>query len=170
MNMLFNRYIKDIVYGANDGIITTFAVISGGAGASLSSRTVVILGLATLVADGFAMGTSSYLGSQSEKAVNEYEGFQSERVIVNPIYSAIATFIAFILAGFMPLIPYLLISSQVFYWAMAFTGLTLFLVGAGRALVTRQPAGLAGLEMLLIGGLAAGAAYIIGAKLETHFK
>lgn len=59
------RYIKDIVYGANDGIITTFAVVSGVMGASLSIQTVLILGFANLIADGISMGASNFLGSRS---------------------------------------------------------------------------------------------------------
>lgn len=59
--------IKDIVYGANDGIITTFAVVAGVAGAALDLTTIVFLGLANLLADGFSMAFSNYLGSSSEK-------------------------------------------------------------------------------------------------------
>lgn len=61
------RYIKDIVYGANDGIVTTFAIVSGVAGAALSIKTVLILGFANLIADGISMGASNYLGSKSEE-------------------------------------------------------------------------------------------------------
>src|SRR3989339_566423 len=31
----FGRYIREIVYGGNDGIVTTFAVVAGTAGADL---------------------------------------------------------------------------------------------------------------------------------------
>jgi len=61
------RYIKDIVYGANDGIITTFAVIAGVAGADLPVAAIILLGLANLIADGFSMAASDYLGSKSER-------------------------------------------------------------------------------------------------------
>src|SRR3989338_2229571 len=60
-------YVKDIVYGANDGIITTFAVVAGVAGAGLDSTIVVLLGVANLLADGFSMAASNYLGSKSER-------------------------------------------------------------------------------------------------------
>ena len=59
------QYIGDLVYGANDGIITTFAVISGAAGASLAPGPIVILGLASLIADGISMGLSNYLAITS---------------------------------------------------------------------------------------------------------
>lgn len=61
------KYIGDLIYGANDGVITTFAVVAGAAGAALSPSVVIILGLANLVADGLSMGASNYLGGKSEK-------------------------------------------------------------------------------------------------------
>lgn len=51
---LLRHYLSDLIYGANDGIITTFAVVTGVTGAALESKIVVILGLANLVA-GFEM-------------------------------------------------------------------------------------------------------------------
>lgn len=59
-------YIRDAVFGANDGIVTTFAVVAGVAGANLSIKTVLILGFANLLADGLAMGLGNYLGTKSE--------------------------------------------------------------------------------------------------------
>lgn len=61
-------YIGDLVYGANDGIITTFAVVSGATGAELSSWIIIVLGLANLVADGLSMASSKFLSVSSERA------------------------------------------------------------------------------------------------------
>ncbi len=66
-------YIKDFIYGAIDGAVTTFAVVSGVAGAGLSSTVIIILGLANIVADGFSMAVSNYLGTKSENQRVEYE-------------------------------------------------------------------------------------------------
>lgn len=60
-------YISDFVYGSTDGTITTFAVVSGVAGAALAPSIVIILGLANLIADGFSMGASAYLSMKSER-------------------------------------------------------------------------------------------------------
>lgn len=70
-----SQYIGDLVYGGLDGIITTFAVVSGVAGANLSSNIVLILGLANLLADGFSMATGAYLSAKSEQEYydKEYE-------------------------------------------------------------------------------------------------
>ena len=60
-------YLKDLVYGGIDGTITTFAVVPGVVGASLDTGIVVILGLANLLADGFSMAVSNFLGTRAER-------------------------------------------------------------------------------------------------------
>ena len=60
-------YLRDFVYGAIDGTVTTFAVVAGVAGAGLATPVVVILGVANLVADGFSMAISNYLGARAEE-------------------------------------------------------------------------------------------------------
>ncbi len=81
------RYIKDIVYGANDGVITTFAIIAGVAGAHIADprATIVLLGVANVLADGFSMAVSNYLGSKSEGDVvsREYRDEAAE-IVENP--------------------------------------------------------------------------------------
>ena len=81
---LAGKYIGDLVYGANDGIITTFAVVAGAAGASLSPGIVIILGFANLLADGISMGASNFLGGKSEqdyaKAQREKESWEIDNL------------------------------------------------------------------------------------------
>lgn len=61
-----HSYLRDWVYGGIDGAVTTFAVVSGVAGAELGSRVVLILGVANLIADGFSMAASNYAGTRAE--------------------------------------------------------------------------------------------------------
>ena len=56
------NYLRDFVYGGIDGSVTTFAIVAGTIGASLSIEVVLILGIANLVADGFSMAASNFLG------------------------------------------------------------------------------------------------------------
>lgn len=60
-------WIHDIVYGAHDGIVTTFAVVAGTAGAGLSWGVVIILGMANLLADAVSMGAGSFLSIRNER-------------------------------------------------------------------------------------------------------
>jgi vacuolar iron transporter family protein len=61
------NYLRDWVYGGIDGAVTTFAVVAGVMGADLSTRTVLILGAANLLADGFSMAAGNYSGTKSER-------------------------------------------------------------------------------------------------------
>lgn len=213
-------YLKDVVYGANDGIITTFAIVSGVAGAGLEATVVILLGIANLLADGFSMAASNYLGTKSEREfmdrerkieqkefadapheeIEEMGGilrkkgysetdinallplvFKNQDFWVdimlqeelgvslgdnadNPARSAAATFFAFVIAGFVPLIPYLFIDAgeNVFNFAIVFTAVTLFVVGALRSRFTGRNWLIAGSEMLIVGGIAASIAYAVG--------
>jgi vacuolar iron transporter family protein len=160
---LIRFYLPDLVYGANDGIITTFAVVSGVVGANLSDRIILILGFANLLADGFSMGASNFLSRRSyADAADRSTGRQATR-------HGAATVVGFITAGIVPLVAYLapLEDDVRFPVAVALTLSTLFAVGASRAIVTRLGWLRSGLEMLLVGALAAAVAYSIGALASS---
>jgi len=61
-----NNYLRDWIYGGIDGTVTTFAIVAGVVGANLSASVLIILGLANLIADGFAMAAGNYTGTKSE--------------------------------------------------------------------------------------------------------
>lgn len=60
-------YLRDWMYGGVDGAVTTFAVVSGVVGAHLAPGIILILGGASLIADGFAMAAANYLATRSEQ-------------------------------------------------------------------------------------------------------
>ena len=62
-----HRYTRDWVYGGIDGSVTTFAVVAGVVGASLSPAVILIIGMANILADGFSMATGAYLSTKSEQ-------------------------------------------------------------------------------------------------------
>jgi VIT1/CCC1 family predicted Fe2+/Mn2+ transporter len=165
------RYLAEVIYGANDGIVTTFAVVSGVAGASLNPSIVLILGAANLFADGFSMGMSNYLSRRSEldyqRSVDGDDRRTSESLGdgKSPRRTAFVTFLAFVVAGWAPLIPYILELGSTFTLSIAFTGVAFFLVGASRSLVTRRKWYVNGTEMFLVGMLAALVAYTVGSLL-----
>jgi VIT1/CCC1 family predicted Fe2+/Mn2+ transporter len=78
------EHLKQIVYGGNDGIVTTFSVVAGFAGygaegaATVGSIAVLLFGLANLFADGTAMGLGEYLSSVSEADV--YKGARAREI------------------------------------------------------------------------------------------
>lgn len=67
------EYLKQIVYGGNDGIVTTFAIVAGFAGASadgaaqIGAIAVLVFGLANLFADAVSMGLGEFLSTRSQR-------------------------------------------------------------------------------------------------------
>ena len=220
------KYHADAVYGALDGMVTTFAVVSGVVGANLDISIILILGFANLLADGFSMAAGSYLSVKSEqdyhrqeynrerwevenypqgeteeiRQIYEKKGFKGEdldravKIITSdksrwintmmmeelgiiqeyksPITVAMVTFSGFVICGILPLITFVLlyfnpnIAINPFLLSCLITGASIFIVGALRSIVIAKKWYQAGIEMLIVGGLASGVAYYIGYFLK----
>ena len=161
------HHIGDLVFGANDGIITTFAVVSGVSGANLSPVVAIVLGLANLLAVGIAMGAGNYLGMRSEQDYQRSVGGPVREGRLHAFGHGAAIFGAFIAAGSVPLLPFLFMpADHTFLASCIATGIALFVVGSLRTLVTRARWFVSGLEMLLVGSVAAAAAYVVGHSLR----
>jgi len=221
-----SQYIGNMVYGGLDGIITTFAVVSGVAGANLGANIVLILGVANLLADGLSMAIGAYLSEKSEKEYYnnerkretwEVENYpEGERLELKEIYKSqgypdsdieqlvkiktahkkrwvdtmmveelglladdkkpltgsLVTFASFLIAGALPLLSYLvglfveIPMNIAFYISIGLSGLALFALGAAKVKVTGLKPIRSGLEMLIVGGLAASVAYGVGVLLK----
>jgi VIT1/CCC1 family predicted Fe2+/Mn2+ transporter len=153
------HYIGDVIYGANDGIITTFAVVAGVTGGSLTVRAVLIVGAANLIADGLSMGVGNYLSIRSNESALEAQDLPEQEA--RPSLHGFATFLAFVAIGALPLFPYVLpdLGIDRFTFSALLTLSGLFSVGASRAIVTVDRWWTAGLEMLVLGVIVAAVAY-----------
>lgn len=83
-------YLKEIVYGGNDGIVTTFAVVAGFAGAqinpagsSLPVLAVLLFGFANLFADGVSMALGNFLSTRSAQDIYRGEKAKEEHEIIH---------------------------------------------------------------------------------------
>lgn len=156
------HYIRDLVYGANDGVITTFAVVAGVTGGTLSATTVLVLGAANLLADGLSMGVGNYLGIRSDERVREAQELPEQEAY--PARHGAATFLAFTVAGAVPLLPYVLAFDGDRFWVSTLLSLAvLFSVGAARARVGTGSWWGNGFEMLGLGVVVGLVAYYAGA-------
>jgi VIT1/CCC1 family predicted Fe2+/Mn2+ transporter len=157
------KYLPEFVYGGMDGAITTFAVVSGVIGASLSPIIIIILGFANLIADGFSMSISDYV---SIKSKNELIKKQNK----HPTKSALVTFFSFLFIGFIPMLSFIVaaitknpsfIENQ-FRYSIILTGLALLIIGWFRGEVTQKHKIKSAIETLIIGGMAAALAFGVG--------
>jgi VIT1/CCC1 family predicted Fe2+/Mn2+ transporter len=215
--------IRDATLGATDGCVTTFAVVAGAVGGSLSETVILILGFANLLADGFSMAAGNYLGAKAENeemeraiaeeqrhieavpegeteevrqifAAKGFEGDLLEKVVAvivgnrrvwvktmltdelglrpgdsRPLRAAIATFIAFCMAGSIPILAFLapgLATQDRFSLSCIATALTFYLIGFLKGHVLMRPVWKSGLETLMLGGSAAVVAYAVGYLLR----
>ena len=170
LKAVVQHYIRDLVYGAIDGVITTFAVVAGVTGGTLSARTVLVLGVANLLADGLSMGVGNYLAIRSEERVHEANGHTVPGS--RPARHGFATFAAFVLAGAVPLMPYLFPRPSVGRFAASTTLslIVLFGVGAARARVGAGRWWTSGLEMLGLGVVVGVAAFVVGGLVASFVE
>lgn len=216
-------FIHDIVYGGNDGIVTTFAVVAGTVGADLPAYIIIILGLANLLGDGISMAAGAYLSLKSE--LDQYERLsreerqeirdhpELEREEVREAYAAkglsgtaldamvrhtteneelwvetmmreehgllressarpmlhgFMTFCSFAVFGSIPLLPYIFGNGGTYRFPVAIvsTFTALAVLGFTRSFVTQQRRLRGTLEILAIGAVSTGAAYVVGVLLR----
>lgn len=160
-------FLRDFVFAADDGIITTFAVVAGSLGASLSPRIVLILGAANLLADGLAMASGNYLAVKSEEEFEEAED-KTHKYYHSPLPHALITYLSFVSAGLIPLLPYLLGFREGFNLATILVVLSLFFVGSVRTRFTKKTWFSGGIEMVIVGGFAALVAYFTGFLVDKY--
>ncbi len=213
-------YLKEWVYGGIDGVVTTFAIVAGVVGASLSPTIVLVLGIANLIADGFSMAAGCYsatkadadnywrLRTREETHVDKFhdgeieetrqilkaKGFEGEnleqmvlaiskdretwiewmmneeygltRPISTPYHAALNTFIAFVLCGSAPVIPFLFGLDYAIEWALFLSALTFFAIGSLKSVWSIHPWWREGTGTLIIGMIAASLSYAIGYALK----
>ena len=160
-------YIRDVVLSANDGIVTTFAVVAGSLGASLSPSVVVILGLANLFADGLSMSTGSYLGVKSEIEYEQSEG-RKIKLGTRPLKNGLVSFFSFGIAGFIPLISFVFKFDNAVLVSSILVAVSLFTVGIFRGMVSNKHIIRTAFENLFIGGASAVIAFYVGELAKRY--
>ncbi|HUL02365.1 MAG TPA: VIT1/CCC1 transporter family protein [Gemmatimonadales bacterium] len=66
-------FLRNVVYGFNDGLTANFGLVAGVLGAAVAPHVVLVSGLAGMIADALSMGASGYLAAKSEQEVYAHE-------------------------------------------------------------------------------------------------
>lgn len=68
-------FLRNLVYGFNDGLTANFGLVAGVVGATAAAQhgTIIVAGVAGLIADALSMGSSGYLAAKSEREVYAHE-------------------------------------------------------------------------------------------------
>jgi hypothetical protein len=162
LHAMIGKYLPDLILGANDGIITTLAVVSGVVGAALSSTVILILGFANLVADGFSMGVSNFL---SRRSITQSDTLPT---IASAARYGVATFVGFVTAGLVPLCLFAaMVRGCSIHSGFGACPDDAFRSGCGPCVLHQTRLVCFGTGDAAIGALAAGVAYGIGALVAA---
>jgi len=78
-------FLRNVVYGFNDGLTANFGLVAGVIGASVAPHMVLLSGLAGMIADALSMGASGYLAAKSEQEVYAHEiAMEKEEIRIMP--------------------------------------------------------------------------------------
>lgn len=212
------RVVRELIFGANDGIITTLGFVAGVSGALTDTKVIIVATIAEMVAGGFSMFMGGYLSSKAQREFFESEirreryemahmpeqereeirqlyrakGFEGEelenivarissndkiwlRVMLEeelglfpehfdrPLLSGALVGLSFAVGAFIPLVPFLFLNRvPALVTAIAITALALFGIGVAKTRLTRQNWFTSGLEIAVLGMVAAGVGYAVG--------
>lgn len=150
------------VLGANDGIVSTAAVVVGVAGATSDATAIATAGLAAVVGGAVSMALGEYVSVSSQRDSERTHGV-SDEAQVNPWSAAVASLFAFLLGALLPFAAAVFAPAD--YRVPAIFGLTLVSLAVtgtvsaklGKASVTRSVA-----RIVIGGSLALAATFLVG--------
>jgi VIT1/CCC1 family predicted Fe2+/Mn2+ transporter len=215
-------WLRPAVFGAMDGLVTNIALICGVGGGGVAAHSIVLTGVAGLVAGAISMGLGEYTSVRSQNEQVEHEIAKERRELErhpeaeaselaeawirrglsadlahqvatalasnpdealrvhvqeelgidpeetpSPWTAAILSFVCFSIGALVPLAPYL-VGARSLWLALGAGGIGLFAAGAMVARFTNRPWWSGGLRQLVLGVLAAGATYAIGALIGAN--
>lgn len=159
-------HLREIVMGAQDNLTNVLAVVLGVAIGSGDVSTVALAGLAAGIAEAISMGGVLYTATKAERDLASAAGAPSAR---HPVGAAVATFLAALVAALIPLAPFAVLPlGSAMAAAAVLSVVALFGIGAWTGTITGGGWWRSGARFVLIGGLAASAAAVVGALLETN--
>lgn len=211
------NYIRDLVLGLNDGIVSVYALVAGIAGAGFTPQAVGVAGVAATLAGAFSMGLGEYVSTKAQSQYYEAEarrerehirdyphlereelremleqkgyppsliadmvqylsesedrfvefmmreefgvGKESDR---SPFAAMFLIMAAFVAGALLAVVPFFVAPAHGLAAASAAAIAGLFLAGAAKGRASGLPMLRSGLEMALLGTLAATATFLVG--------
>lgn len=155
-------YLRSFTFGVEDSLVSTVGLLSGVAVADVGRSTLLLTGVVLIFVEAFSMAVGNLL---SENAAEEYLK-RSEQPIGASVGMGALMFISYFVSGFVPLLPYVLLSSGTAFWtSISASIVALFALGVFNAGLEHQKASrklFHGFQMSAIGGLAIAVGVIVG--------
>ncbi len=152
-------YVRNFTFGVEDSLVSTVGLLSGVAVAGLSEKDIFTTGVILIFVEALSMGSGSFL---SEHATEEIEE-KRKSSLTKPITGAIIMFFSYIIAGLIPLLPYILFeTNKAVIYSIVASLIGLIVLGVINAQTVKKGILRHALEMVFIGGTSILVGIIVG--------
>lgn len=140
-------FLRNFIFGAEDGLVSTVGLLSGVSFAGLASREIIISGVILILVEALSMGAGVYI---SEDSTNELADGQKKE---NQFNDALVMFFSYLLVGLIPLLPYIFSpdTRTAFYFSVASTVLALVGLGVFKGYYVKKSLFLSALKITTMG-------------------
>jgi VIT1/CCC1 family predicted Fe2+/Mn2+ transporter len=152
-------YLRNIIFGVSDSLVSTVGLLSGIDATGATKQTILMTGIVYAFVEAFSMAVGSFL---SEESVEEYAA--KRRVgNRNAVMAALVMFVSFMAASFVPILPYIFFGLATALWvSIALSIATLFVLGLISARYVKVRMTGHAIKMALLGGAAIAIGVVVG--------
>ena len=156
------EYLRAFIFGVEDSLASTVGLLSGVAIAGVARETILLTGAILILVEAFSMAMGDFLSEYSSESYIRQAEVSSHRSFI----AAFIMFFSYLLAGLIPLFPYLILASESAIWlSIGLSLLALFSLGVVGAKISNTNTLKSGLRMFLIGGAAIFVGVVVGTFL-----
>lgn len=159
----YSLYVRNFIFGIEDSLVSTVGLLSGIAAGDIPRATLLLTGLIYIFVEAFSMAVGSFL---SEESAEEYV---AGTPVPNrmPVFGGLIMFASFVIAGFVPIFPYVVFKgSGALYGSILLSLLVLLALGLVNGRISRVKPWPRAIRMVVLGGLAIG----VGVLVSKLFK
>ncbi len=158
----YKSYVRNFIFGVEDSLVSTVGLLSGIASADASRHTIILTGVVLIFVEAFSMGVGSYL-SENSTANYQPKGIHKQ----TPIFGGVIMLVSYLLAGLVPLLPYVILRGPVaFWWSIVFSLIGLVGLGVLSSKLLKANWLKNSLRMLILGGIAIAIGVIVGNTIK----
>lgn len=155
----YASYLRSFVFGVEDSLVSTVGLLSGIKISGTPQGFILLAGVIYILVEAFAMAAGNFL---SEQAADDYDREDATASLWTSLATSVVMFFSFVIAGFIPLLPYLLNTPATLFVSIGLSLIVLFVIGMVSAKVVHRNPIRRGIEMALVGGAAIAVGIIAG--------
>lgn len=150
-------YLHSGFFGVEDSLVSTTGALAGIAISATSKAAIISTALVIIAVESTSMAASEFISEQTEEDV------EKEKYPASPLVSGLIIFVGYVVAGMIPLAPYLFLPHlQAIPISIIAALIGLLFLGIYKGKVSHKSPTRSAVEVLVIGGIAAGIGLVVG--------